>query len=78
MDYFTLLIFDWNDEIITTATLGARDVPHAVQMAEHIVKTRPQAAGFQLWQDANRIYSTFPMQWDAGHSTIRPPGRGGS
>lgn len=70
MQHYTLIIFDWNDDIISTATLRAGDLDQARRMSDHVIRTQPHSSGFQLWQDGQRLHSTFPIETDQAMKPI--------
>lgn len=70
MHHYTLIAFNWNDDIITTVTLRAGGLPQAQRMADHIMQTHPGSAGYQLWCDGQRVHTTFPRQQNAGKIAI--------
>jgi hypothetical protein len=62
LDYYTLLLFDWDDAVSSVRTIGARDERAAREIAEVAQKTAPRCAGYQLWRAGTRIAMTFPAQ----------------
>ncbi len=58
MRHYTVLIIDHQSDIIGTDGVRAPDAKEARRIAEQIVRTHPDAAGYQLWSEGDRIYST--------------------
>lgn len=62
MDYYTLLLFDWDDGVSAVRTIGARDDVAAVKIAAVAQMTMPGCAGYQLWRAGARVAMTFPAE----------------
>ncbi len=58
--HFTLLIFDELDETLATRVLHTRDLTKAIAVADRLVPMHRGAAGYQLWENGVRLYTTFP------------------
>ena len=62
MDYYTLLLFDWDDGVSAVRTIGARDDAAAIKIAAVAQMTSPHCAGYQLWRAGVRVAMTFPVE----------------
>ena len=62
MDYYTLLLFDWDDGVSAVRTIGARDDAAALKIAAVAQMTSPRCAGYQLWRAGTRVAMTFPAE----------------
>jgi hypothetical protein len=63
MRLYAMLMFDWDDAVLGTHMIRAGSVSDARTTADLLVRaTQPQAAGFQLWRQGKRVFSSFPQQ----------------
>ena len=58
----TLLLFDWDDSVASVQTIRSKTNDQALQIADVVIRTRPRLAGYQLWQQGQRIAATFPVE----------------
>jgi hypothetical protein len=61
VDVFTLLVFEGSDSVVEVRTIRAEDAAHARRTVEAIMRTRPAAAGHQLWRDGVCLSRTYPL-----------------
>ena len=64
MKEYTLLVFSWDDEVVTTATVHevTGDDESVRELAERLLSAFPNAAGYQVWSGGQRVFSTFPLE----------------
>ena len=60
MSTFTILLFDWDDRVLSVEPVTAPDAPAARQVAEALLRIHPEAAGWQLWHAGRKLFATFP------------------
>jgi hypothetical protein len=58
---FVLLIFSSDDQVVATRLVRAAGVARALSLAERIMLTQLNAAGYQLWLAGEKVFATFPL-----------------
>ena len=58
--HYTLLVFNGSDEILATRVVHTRDLQKAIAVADRLVPMHRGSAGYQLWENGVRLYTTFP------------------
>jgi hypothetical protein len=57
---YTLLIFSARDEVVVAQAIRAENSDDAQRIAELVISTRPDLAGYQLWHGGTKISATYP------------------
>ncbi len=57
---YTLLMFDWDDSVGSVLTVRRKSDGGALHIADVLMRSRPRLAGYQLWQQGQRVAATFP------------------
>jgi hypothetical protein len=61
MNLYVCLVFDAEDAVVVgAAILPGAALTDAVTKARDLLATHPQAIGFELWLDGERVHTYFP------------------
>jgi hypothetical protein len=72
LDVFTLLVFEGTDSVAEVRTIRAEGVAQARRMVETLMRTKPAAAGHQLWRDGVCLSRTYPSASGVSPAYVDP------